>query len=94
MGLLIFVFLVSIIVYVAYQNSNKTEHNLILKLVGYCILANFNFRFNHGMPLPLGFILYLILLHPQENVRAKKIAAYAGFAGYLIALLQYVFLMR
>lgn len=92
MGLLIFILLVAIIVFSAYQMTDSDESNVILKLIGYCILANFNFRFNHGIPLPLGFVLYLIILHPKENIRAKRFAAYAGFALYLLALLQYLFI--
>lgn len=74
-----------IAIYLIYKNSDKNEEFLVMKLIGYCLIGSFRFNLN-TLAIPLGFIVYLIVLHPQRNIRAKKHAALVGLIVFAFGL--------
>jgi hypothetical protein len=65
--------IVVIVLILIYQKKTSDEEYLGLKLLGYYLLGGFNFNL-----IPIGFIIYLILFHPQNNKIAKRNAAIFG----------------
>ncbi len=70
-----------------YKKSNETEELLGLKLFGYYFLGCFRLNINQ-IAIPLGFLIYLIALHPQVNFRSKRQAAVLGLIFFLIGVAQ------
>jgi uncharacterized membrane protein len=77
---------IGLLIWIYQTAEDKTENALGLKIVGYFILGTFTFSINH-FHIPLGFIIYLIVMHPETNNRAKRYAALVGLVGYLLRLL-------
>ncbi|MCG8498960.1 MAG: hypothetical protein MJB12_00940 [Firmicutes bacterium] len=71
-----------------YKNYKVDEEDMLgLKLVGYYLLGAF--RLNLGaLPIPLGFIIYLIAFRPTLNTNAKKYSAYLGIAAFIVGVLS------
>lgn len=66
--------------------DDREEEMLFLKLMGYGFLGFFTFRINQ-FPLPLGFVVALIMASRVElNRKARQAAATATFAWFLISL--------
>lgn len=63
------------------------EDYLAFKLVGFYLLCTFRFNFNN-LPLPAGFIVFLLLFKPKTNNRAKRAAAFLGLFVFIYGLLM------
>lgn len=63
--------------------KGEAESNFPLKLIGYFILGSFTFNFNQ-IPLPLGFIVYLLFFRPTLNVDVKRMAAIFGVFAFIV----------
>ncbi|OEF96132.1 hypothetical protein [Desulfuribacillus alkaliarsenatis] len=70
-----------------YLKSEKDESNIILKLIGYSLLGAFSFIFN-GLPIPLGFLIFLLFLKPKVDRVAKTRAVYLGLLVFLIGIIS------
>lgn len=70
-----------------YTRSDRSEDFLLLKLFGYYILGSFRFNFNK-IAIPLGFLIYLLFLHPKMNIRNKRWAALLGLVIFIVGLAQ------
>ncbi|QJC50792.1 hypothetical protein HGI30_03895 [Paenibacillus albicereus] len=70
-----------------YVRRKEQERHLLWKLLGYLLLGAFMLRLN-GFPLPLGYVLFLLLLQakPKLNRAAKHSAAFAGLLVFFLAL--------
>ncbi|WP_099355121.1 hypothetical protein [Fredinandcohnia onubensis] len=62
---------------------DEVESNFPLKIIGYFILGSFTFNFNQ-IPLPLGFIVYLLFFRPTLNVDVKRMAAIFGVFTFIL----------
>lgn len=62
---------------------DEAESNFPLKIIGYFILGSFTFNFNQ-IPLPLGFIVYLLFFRPTLNVDVKRMAAIFGVFAFIL----------
>ncbi|MBG9944936.1 hypothetical protein ABD77_23890 [Brevibacillus formosus] len=82
MSILLTIILIGLLVFI-YQKREETESNLGWKVVGYFWLGAFTFKVNET-PLPLGFLLFLLIFRPMTNVKTKKRSAYLGLACFLI----------
>ncbi|PSK17034.1 hypothetical protein C7R94_17175 [Brevibacillus sp. NRRL NRS-603] len=82
MSILLTISLIGLLVFI-YQKREETESNLGWKVVGYFWLGAFTFKVNET-PLPLGFLLFLLIFRPMTNVKTKKRSAYLGLACFLI----------
>ncbi|TQR36303.1 hypothetical protein [Brevibacillus brevis] len=85
MSILLAIILIVLLVFL-YKKREETESNLGLKIVGYFWLGAFAFKVNE-MPLPLGFLLFLLIFRPMTNVKTKQRSAYLGLACFLILYL-------
>ncbi len=85
MSILLAIILIVLLVFI-YKKREETESNLGWKIVGYFWLGAFAFKVNE-MPLPLGFLLFLLIFRPMTNVKTKKRSAYLGLACFLILYL-------
>lgn len=66
--------------------EDRAEDSLLWKLVGYGVLGFFTFRIN-GLPLPLGYVIALILAGRAEiNQGARRAAATTTFVIWLVGL--------
>jgi hypothetical protein len=69
-----------------YKRRVESEPHLGWKIVGYYLLGAFTFRMN-DIPLPLGFLLFLLFFRPAKNVKTKQHAAFLGLAIIMIQLM-------
>jgi len=60
-----------------YYQCKKEEEYIILKLIGYYFLGAFLFRFNK-IPIPIGFLIFLVYFRPVTNKVPKTRSAYLG----------------
>lgn len=72
-----------IILVLIFRKREEDEKYLGWKLFGYCFLAAFTFRINN-FPIPLGFLIYLLFIHPKVNKVAKRRAVLLGLVFFLI----------
>lgn len=72
-----------VLLVIIYKKREETESNLGWKVVGYFWLGGFAFK-GDETPLPLGFLLFLLIFRPKTNVKTKKRSAYLGFVCFLI----------
>lgn len=90
---LVLIFLIVVLimglVYI-YTQSDKSEDLLFLKLLGYYLLGCFRFNFNK-VAIPLGFLIYLLFLHPKMNARSKSMAAVLGLVFFIGGVAQPAF---
>ena len=63
--------------------KSEAESYFPLKIIGYFILGSFAFNFNQ-VPLPLGFIVYLIFFRPSLNIDIKRLAAIFGVLSFIL----------
>ncbi len=63
--------------------KKEAESYFPLKIIGYFILGSFAFNFNQ-VPLPLGFILYLIFFRPSLNIDIKRLASIFGVLSFIL----------
>ncbi|WP_409174590.1 hypothetical protein [Brevibacillus fortis] len=82
MSILLTIIQIVLLVFI-YKKREETESNLGWKIVGYFWLGAFAFKVNE-IPLPLGFLLFLLIFRPMTNVKTKKRSAYLGLAFFLI----------
>ncbi|RED29954.1 hypothetical protein DES34_105171 [Brevibacillus brevis] len=82
MSILLTIILIVLLVFI-YKKREETETKLGWKVVGYFWLGAFAFKVNE-IPLPLGFLLFLLLFRPVANVKTKNRSAYLGLAFFLI----------
>jgi hypothetical protein len=61
----------------------EAESYFPLKIIGYFIVGSFAFNFNQ-VPLPLGFIVYLLFFRPTLNVDVKRMAAVFGVLTFIL----------
>ncbi|QJC50793.1 hypothetical protein HGI30_03900 [Paenibacillus albicereus] len=86
--LMLFWLLVAIVILASlYAQREREEEWLFLKLIGYYLLGGF-VLFLSVLPVPLGFILYWLLLHgkARSNRAVKESAAFWGLGVLLIRL--------
>lgn len=76
--------LISGLIYI-FVKSDRTEELLFLKLLGYYFLGSFRFNLNR-IAMPLGFIIYMLCVHPKQNAASKRRAAILGLVFFLIGL--------
>jgi hypothetical protein len=74
--------IVVIILILIYQKRSSNEDYLGLKLLGYYLLGGFNFNL-----IPVGFVIFLVLFHPQYNKIAKRNAAICGLIFIILSQL-------
>lgn len=67
------------------EKRTEKERYLYMKLVFYACLGSVSFPV-YDIQLPLGIILFLIVLHPQKNSRYKRYMALFGFLFFLLQL--------
>ncbi|WP_214847815.1 hypothetical protein [Exiguobacterium sp. s193] len=67
------------------EKRTEKENYLYMKLVFYACLGSVSFPV-YDIQLPLGIILFLIVLHPQKNSRYKRYMALFGFLFFLLQL--------
>lgn len=73
-------FLIALSILIAiYFYSDRGENVIFLKLLGYSLLGGFVFRLNE-IPIPVGFIIFLLFFSPKANKAAKIRAACLGLA--------------
>lgn len=82
---IIFTFLFIVGLIIIYNNSDKKEEYLFIKLSCYYLLGSFNVNFNK-LAIPLGFFMYLVFLHPKSNAKSKLYAALLGITFFIIGL--------
>ncbi|MCS0824780.1 hypothetical protein NX029_12430 [Cytobacillus firmus] len=63
--------------------KGEAESYFPLKIIGYFILGSFAFNFNQ-IPLPIGFIVYLLFLRPKLNVNVKRMASVFGVLAFIL----------
>ena len=78
------VLLISGLIYM-FVKSDRTEELLFPKLIGYCFLGSFRFNLNR-IAIPLGFIIYMLWMHPKQNAASKRQAVILGLVFFLIGL--------
>jgi uncharacterized membrane protein YhaH (DUF805 family) len=66
-----------------YTKREQDETALAFKLTGYYLLGAFLFTFN-GIPVPLGFLIYLLFFRPPANVGVKRLSAALGLVMALL----------
>jgi len=76
---------VIIAIILIHRSSDKTEEFLILKLFGYYFIGSFKFNMN-TLAIPLGFLIYVIAIHPKTNIQSKKNAAVLGLIIFFIGV--------
>lgn len=74
---------VIVLLAIIYARRERNESILGLKLIGYYLLGSFVFNVN-GVPVPLGFLVYLLVFRPPVNAAVKR---YAAVLGLIFALL-------
>lgn len=75
------------VIFIIFRIKDNEEPYYPLKIIGYYLLAAFNFTFNK-IPIPLGFIVYLLILrNPQKNQSGKRYAAILGLIAFITALI-------
>lgn len=65
------------------RKKEEAEAYFPLKIIGYFILGSFAFYFNQ-LPLPLGFVVYLLLFRPRINIKIKRISAVIGVLTFIV----------
>lgn len=65
------------------RKKGEAESYFPLKIIGYFILGSFTFNFNQ-LPIPLGFIVYLLFFRPTLNVDVKRMAAVVGVLAFIL----------
>ncbi|MCK2157882.1 MULTISPECIES: hypothetical protein [unclassified Exiguobacterium] len=78
--------LASIILGFFLEKRTEKEQYLYLKFVFYACLGAVSFPV-YDIQLPLGIILFLIVLHPKKNSRYKRYMALFGFLFFLLQLI-------
>ncbi|MEH6957621.1 hypothetical protein [Neobacillus drentensis] len=63
--------------------KGEAESYFPIKIIGYFILGSFAFNFNQ-IPLPLGFIVYLLFFRPTLNVDVKRRASVFGVLAFIL----------
>lgn len=76
---------VIIAIILIHRSSDKTEEFLILKLFGYYFIGSFKFSMN-TLAIPLGFLIYVIAIHPKTNIQSKRNAAVLGLIIFFIGV--------
>ncbi|MCT4565318.1 MAG: hypothetical protein N4A68_13525 [Maledivibacter sp.] len=75
------------LVYIYNNYKTDDEDMLGAKVFGYYFLGAFHL--NLGLlPIPLGFIIYLIAFKPTLNKDAKRYASYLGLIGFIIGAIS------
>lgn len=69
-----------------YRKRKEDESNLGFKILGYYLLGAFSFTIN-GFTLPLGFLIFLLFVRPNQNVKTKQRVVYLGLAVFLLQLI-------
>ncbi|HWI60334.1 MAG TPA: hypothetical protein VNT75_00705 [Symbiobacteriaceae bacterium] len=87
MGWIILALVLVVAVVVGYNAAEeKDEEMLVLKLFGYSVLGFLTLRLN-GFPLPLGFVIALIMANRAPvNQRARRYAALVTFVWWIVSL--------
>jgi len=65
------------------RKMDETESYFPLKVIGYFIVGSFAFNFNQ-IPLPLGFIVYLLFFRPTLNKDVKRMASVFGVLAFIL----------
>lgn len=65
------------------RKMDEAESYFPLKIIGYFIVGSFAFNFNQ-IPLPLGFIVYLLFFRPTLNVDVKRMASVFGVLAFIL----------
>lgn len=65
------------------RKMDETESYFPLKVIGYFIVGSFAFNFNQ-IPLPLGFIVYLLFFRPTLNKDVKRMASVFGVLTFIL----------
>ncbi|MED1785387.1 hypothetical protein P4V43_26550 [Brevibacillus fortis] len=81
MSILLTIILIVLLVFI-YKKREEPETKLGWKVVGYFWLGAFTFKANE-IPLPLGFLLFLLVFRPTTNVKTKNRSAYLGLMFFL-----------
>ncbi len=82
---LILLGLVAFVLWYWFKRREDEERHLGWKLVGYYLLGIFTFKFN-GFPIPLGLVIFLLLLKPTINQKVKSYAVYTGLAVVILSI--------
>lgn len=69
-----------------YVKSDRKEELLFLKLLGYYALGVFRLSLGR-IAIPLGFIIYMLYMHPKQNAASKRQAAILGLIFFIIGLI-------
>ena len=72
--------------FLIYKNRSEDEDFLFLKLIGYFFLGSFRFVLN-GVPIPLGFFVFMFFIKPKINRRTKSLSVYLGIFTLVLSLL-------
>lgn len=70
-----------------YTRSDRSEDLLAVKLFGYYVLGSFRFNLDN-IAIPLGFLIYLVVLHPKLNTQSKLQAAVLGLTFFMVGIAQ------
>ncbi|MES9683084.1 hypothetical protein CN514_21425 [Bacillus sp. AFS001701] len=85
LGILELFVTIVLLVLVYQKRENKEETKMGWKIFGYWFLGTFKFYIN-TFSIPLGFVLYLLVMRPKTNIKTKRYAALIGLAGFIINL--------
>jgi hypothetical protein len=81
------VIFISCIIFIIFKTREDEESNYTLKIIGYYLLGAFRFSLNK-LHIPLGFIIYLLILrNAEKNQGGKRYAAILGFVAFVTALI-------
>lgn len=79
--------LITGVIFIMVKMKDEEETYYILKIIGYYLLGVLRLSFNK-IHIPLGFIIFLLLLRsPQNNLRGKRYAAILGLAAFIVTLI-------
>lgn len=73
-------------IYIYRRYKTDEEEFLVLKLIGYYLLAAFKLKFN-SLALPVGFFVYAAFFRPQTNKSVKKAIANLGLLIFFYSIL-------
>jgi len=82
-SILSLLFIITGIIFIIKKKKEEEEKNIAWKVIGYFILGGATFTINK-FPLPVGFIIFILLFRPKINRKAKTYAAMLGLFGFLM----------
>jgi hypothetical protein len=83
MASIIYTIILIVVLLILIREKKDEESYFRVKIIGYFILGSFAFNLNQ-IPLPLGFVLYLLFFRPKVNGNVKHLAAIYGVLTFVL----------